>query len=285
VLSCLKKRIFLVTLAIVLLAGAAFSQTSSDISLNLQHKRSGKGIRVPRGGEFRLSLDSPMFSTEDSTANDSNLQSRFASAFSDISSPVSVTEADSARPFSGDTTLQLKSNRNRTRKQLTPIITLNNSYEDNAIGFNDSNSSGLSIAGGNNRLQIYGEFEQRHTPQLSLQPGIPERSDSAIRASAGEIKPASGDQTEIHDKNAALASRYYLEAVYSFKPTLKGKVSFKRSMIDTFESEEKLQVEGIVEANRNVLIKAGYNNEVRPEVAEPRSSNDTKVWTEFILKF
>lgn len=276
VFNCLRKRVFHAALAVMLLASSAFAQTSSDISLNLQHKHSDKNIRMPRNGEFRLSLDSQMFNPDNSATDE--LQGRFTSSFSELS-------PGNTRPFSNNTTLQLKSSKNRTRKQLSPVITLNNSYEDNSIGFNDSASSGLAIAGGNSRLQIYGEFEQRHTPQFQILQSNTERIDTPIRASVNEIKQANGEQNEIHDKNAALASRYYLEAVYSFKPTLKGKVSFKRSMIDTFESEEKLQVEGIVEANRNVLIKAGYNNEVRPEVTEPRSSNDTKVWTEFILKF
>jgi hypothetical protein len=56
-------------------------------------------------------------------------------------------------------------------------------------------------------------------------------------------------------------------------------------MVDTIDSEEKLEFEGVVEANRNVLIKAGYNNETRPEVNEPKATKDSKVWTEFILKF
>jgi hypothetical protein len=56
-------------------------------------------------------------------------------------------------------------------------------------------------------------------------------------------------------------------------------------MVDSLQAREELQVEGVVETGRDVLIKAGYNNETRPEINEPKATKDSKVWTEFILKF
>lgn len=271
----LKKGVLLFALVALLPLGSVFAQTSTGLGLHLNRSKELKHSGIPKSGEFRLSLGSQMFAYENPEVSSNDSQGRFFSA-------ANVTSESANQSFFNRAELRLKSKTSPARR-LSPVITLNNSYEDNAIGFNDSASSGFSIAGGNRKLQIYGEFEQRHTPQILL-PSVANNYQT-IRASSINSAPGSIDQTESHEKNAALASRYYLEAVYSFKPTLKGKVSFKRSMIDTFESEENLQVEGIVEANHNVLIKAGYNNEVRPEVTEPRSNNDTKIWTEFILKF
>ncbi len=271
-----------------MLAGLAFAQSPSDINLHLNKTRGLKHAIVPGSGEFRLSLGSQMFSDENTGSSpERGEQGRFASAISDLSSDADAdSRVNNSRSFLDRSSLQLRNQRGSSQKRLAPVITLNNSYENNAIGFNDSASSGLSIGGGNGKLQVYGEYEQRHTPQIQIESGVTERHMDGLRGATIDTSAADdSNQPDSREKNAALASRYYLEAVYSFKPNLKGKVSFKRSMIDTFESEEKLQVEGIVEANRNILIKAGYNNEVRPEVTEPRTNKDTKVWTEFILKF
>ena len=267
------------TLAAVMLAGEAVAQTPARIDLHLKRSRELKHSTIPKNGEYKLSLGSQMFAEEPPNfiLNQNQGQSRF--------SPDGTPAEDSgdSAVFSNRSNLRLRSQRGNS-KRLSPVITLNNSYEENAVGLNDSDASGLAIAGGNRRLQVYGEYDQRQTPQI--RPSYPEisRSASNLRASILSTTPGT-EQTTAYNRNSALASRYYLEAIYSFKPTVKGKVSFKRSMIDTFESEEKLQVEGIVDANSDIQIKAGYNNEVRPEVTEPRSNNDTKVWTEFILKF
>lgn len=274
----LKLQVFFLALAFFVLAPVCHAQTSRNLDLQLNRDKKLRHSSIPRKGEFKLSLGSQMF-TADDAQNGNNQPGPLTTAFSDLSEDNSH---DRDISFSGSG-LKLRSSRNMTRKISGPVITLNNSYENNAIGFNDSASSGLAIAGENGRLRVYGEFEQQHSAQIPINE-TSVVNPGAIRASTQGTIPAQ-EQSDPHDRNAALSSRYYLEAIYSFKPTLKGKVSFKRSMIDTFESEEKLQVEGIVEATRNVLIKAGYNNEVRPEVTEPKSNKDTKVWTEFILKF
>lgn len=277
VFKAFKTRVLLVLSAAMLLTGVCSAQSEDTRSISLNRSKGLKHSGTLAGNEFRLSLGSQMLGESSSSFAQPQSESRFSEAIS-----FAGYQNNQAGTFADRAGLRIKSSRNG-QKKLSPVITLNNSYESNAIGFNDSASSGLSIAGTNGRLQIYGEYEQKHTPQITFSQSEPRTG--LLRGSAVAPVPGTPDQPESHEKAAALASRYYLEAIYSFKPTLKGKVSFKRSMIDTFESEEKLQVEGIVDATSNVQIKAGFDNEVRPEVTEPKSNKDTKVWTEFILKF
>lgn len=275
--KALKNRVLLILSAAILLTAPCHAQSEDSRLISLNRSKGLKHSGSLAGNEFRLSLGSQMLGESSSSFTQPQSESRFSEAIS-----FAGYQNNQAGSFADRAGFRIKSSRNG-QKKLSPVITLNNSYESNSIGFGDSDSSGLSIAGTNGRLQIYGEYEQKHTPQIAVaQSGS---GAGILRGSAVTPVPGTPDQPESHEKAAALASRYYLEAIYSFKPTLKGKVSFKRSMIDTFESEEKLQVEGIVDATNNVQIKAGFDNEVRPEVTEPRSNKDTKVWTEFILKF
>ncbi|MBP5468971.1 MAG: hypothetical protein J6Z11_06960 [Candidatus Riflebacteria bacterium] len=169
------------------------------------------------------------------------------------------------------------------QKDFTSVITLNSSYEDNAIGFGDS-SSNLSLSGKSGRLSFYGEYNQSN---LSIGSGNPQSTNNnVVSTSRASISNTPGANISPDDSvnPTAISSDYYLEAVYSFKPTLKGKVAFKKTVIDTFDLKENVEVEGIVEASSDVSIKAGYSNESRPEV-EKKPSKEQKVWTEFILKF
>jgi hypothetical protein len=172
-------------------------------------------------------------------------------------------------------------------------LTLTTDYLSNSIGIDGNKSPGnLSMKKKIGKWAVYGEFERKKLIPILMPSPLSDlqlKTLGSIRDNSSSNKSISAGNTQEKpnqsDKNSALSSRYYLEAVYNFLPTVKGKLSYKRSMIDTYDSEEKLQVEGIVEANKNMLIKAGYNNESRPEVNEPKSTNDSKVWTEFILKF
>ncbi len=160
------------------------------------------------------------------------------------------------------------------------VITLNNSYQENTIGFNDGSVNTLALAGRAGRLSIRSEYSQTNKPLA-----VSERSsNSSILASSRASLNGNTNNASAKEVEAAIASDYYLEAVYSFKPTLKGKVAFKRSMIDTFESKENVTVEGIMETGSNTAIKAGYSNENLIEV-ETDKAKEEKVWTEFILKF
>lgn len=170
--------------------------------------------------------------------------------------------------------------------EIGSVITLNNSYEDNSIGYNDSSITGISFTTKTGRFDLRGSYSQSNMP-MSLANSEPSASGSEVAASArasmgSELSPSTSSPKE--SVEASLASDYYLEAVYNFKPTLKGKVAFKKSMIDTFDSKENVEVEGIVDATSDVSIKAGYSEENRSEV-ETKNSREKKVWTEFILKF
>ncbi len=281
--------IVLVLLTLLLSADILHAQKVDNLDLQFNHAagRQRRPTTVPRNGEFKLSLGSQLFNEPETTLpgvkpDTETTRIEIAETFSDIGS-IDLTRARPTAPAQ----LTLRSSRTGEQQRFAPTITLSSSYEDNAIGPNDPAAESLSIRGESGRLRVYGELEQqRITPLTTQNPGnFSDSGNSGLRASVNARETEGQQKPEPHEASAALASRYYLEAVYSFKPTLKGKVSFRRSMIDTFESEEKLQVEGIVEANQNILIKAGYNNEVRPEVTDTKSSKDTKVWTEFILKF
>ncbi|MDD2624127.1 MAG: hypothetical protein PHF29_05305 [Candidatus Riflebacteria bacterium] len=167
-----------------------------------------------------------------------------------------------------------------------PVITLNNCYQTNAIGYKNSSDNSLSISGDAGRWQIYGEFEQKYFTQIDADKGYQARSGFG-EGFRGSIRGASeGDLQSQDEMKTSVSSSYYLEAVYSFKPNLKGRVAFKHSSIDTFETEKTIQVEGIVEPKPNVQIKAGIDNEFGPENgAEAKTPKDTRVYTEFILKF
>ncbi|NCB37948.1 MAG: hypothetical protein EOM80_04185 [Erysipelotrichia bacterium] len=281
----LKIRIICLVLAFFSSASFCYAQLAENLDLQLKSttkRKTGKFVRPPRNGEFKLSLGSQML-TEEETSIEPYESEEITEVFSDAS-------ANSFADFSRSD-LTTRPSPRKHGKSLSSTITLNNSYEDNSIEMNNSTPAKLAFAGKNGRLQLYGEFEQRHMIPIQTADTAPFKTSSnasSMRASSVTSEPEGLSNQGLpaeHDKNTALSSKYYLEAVYNFRPTLKGKVSFKRAMIDTFESEENLQVEGIVEANRNILIKAGYNNETRPEVTEPKSTSNTKVWTEFILKF
>lgn len=279
-----------ILLTILASAESLHAQNINNLDLQLNHAkgRQRRAATAPGNGEFKLSLGSQLFNEPESTLPGTEKDTEItrieiAETFSDIGS-INVNRARPSTPAQ----LTLRSSKTGEQQRFAPTITLSSSYEDNAIGPNDPAAESLSIKGASGKLLVYGELEQqRIAPRTSQFIGNfgETGKQRTLRASVNAQENDGQQKPEPHEASAALASRYYLEAVYSFKPTLKGKISFRRSMIDTFESEEKLQVEGIVDANQNIQIKAGYNNEVRPEVTDTKSSKDTKVWTEFILKF
>lgn len=169
--------------------------------------------------------------------------------------------------------------------ELGSTITLNNSYEANSIGFNDSNITGVVFATKVGKLDLQGGYNQSNLPLTAGNES--ETTESTVLASARAsvaVPESASEDSVLKSVEASLASDYYLEAVYSFKPDLKGKVAFKKSMIDTFDTKENVKVEGIVEATSDVSIKAGYSQENRIEV-ETKIPKEKKFYTEFILKF
>lgn len=276
---------FVASLAIFILSGGSLS-AQKTIDLNLKLKHSDNKAPMPRSGEFNLSLDSQLFerslldeSLEKPDTTLTGLESQKENAelelhnFSDPLAAFPRAEPDF------DESLAASS------RNFSSTLTLTNGYSQ--LSLNENSNESLRLEKKLGKFKILGEFEQQTITRIPL----PEGNTTSFIANANQpltrasLINSPSAETDLQSKNSALASRYYLEAVYSFKPTVQGKLSYRRSMVDTIESEEKLQFEGVVEANRNVLIKAGFNNETRPEVNEPKATKDSKVWTEFILKF
>lgn len=274
---------FLAGLTIFLLSGFSVAAQSS-IDLNLKLKNSDRFAPIPRSGEFSLSLDSQLF--ERSLIDEDLIPLSDDSASDVLNSSARLDALNLSEDFSE------KASRQNTRdgaysgedKNFSSTLTLTTGYSQLSLG--ENNPEGLRLEKKLGKFKILGEFAQQTITRIPL----PQESGSFSSNASNPLNRASlintpSLESDLQSKNSALASRYYLEAIYSFKPSVQGKLSYRRSMVDTIESEEKLQFEGIVEANRNVLIKAGYNNETRPEVNEPKATKDSKVWTEFILKF
>ncbi len=276
-------------LALFFLSGK-LCHAQKPLVFDLKLDNSKQHQAIPESGEFNLSLDSQLF-----VANllVGDLEEYKLENFDADVEPQVLTENNPVvsetlpAPISNITTPQeltlLSSKLPRERKFSSTLTLTTDYYGQNIAG---ENEEGLRIEKKLGKFKILGEFEQRRITKIPL----PDYNNSPDFAAQGQLRASFLDnpgnhETEQHNKLSALASRYYLEATYSFKPTFSGRVAYKRSMIDTIEAEEKLELEGIVEANRNVLIKAGFNNETRPEVNEPKATKDSKVWTEFILKF
>ncbi len=274
--NSLKKLILAVVLSLLANVPNSYAQNTSideisDFKLNTVEDSSDSVIVPDKAellkGEFNLSLGSQMLSYQNTSKIFPSEAEHIETGFEGFNSKI---EFD-------DSVVKLNPN---SQRDFMPVITLNNSYEDNAIGLNDSSSSALSLSGKTGRLSFYGEYNQSN---LTLGPGTQNTSDimPSARASIGNV---SNTSIESNISPSAISSDYYLEAVYSFKPTLKGKVAFKKTVIDTFDLKENVEVEGIVDASSDVSIKAGYSNENRSEI-ESKTPKEKKVWTEFILKF
>ena len=275
--NSLKNLIMAVVLSLLTNVPNSYAQSVSvdeitDFKLNTLEDSSETSVTIPSKselfGEFNLSLGSQMLSYQNTSKIFPSEAEHIETGFNGFSSKI---EFD-------DSVVKLNS---ENQRDFVSVITLNNSYEDNAIGFNDSNSSALSLSGKTGRLSFYGEYNQSN---LTLGSGRQESYDNIMPSARASMGNVTNTSVETNINPSAVSSDYYLEAVYSFKPTLKGKVAFKKTVIDTFDLKENVEVEGIVDASSDVSIKAGYSNENRSEV-ESKTPKEKKVWTEFILKF
>lgn len=272
-----KNLILAVVLGLLVNVPNSYAQTVavdeiSDFKLNTVEESTSNSVVNPDktelfDGEFNLSLGSQILSYQNTSKIFPSDAEHIETGFEGFNSKI---EFD-------DSVVKLNPN---SQRDFMPVITLNNSYEDNAIGFNDSGNSSLSLSGKTGRLSFYGEYNQSN---LAIGSGMQNSENimSSARASIGNVTTTS---VETNVNPTKISSDYYLEAVYSFKPTLKGKVAFKKTVIDTFDLKENVEVEGIVDASSDVSIKAGYSNENRSEI-ESKTPKEKKVWTEFILKF
>ncbi len=287
---CIKKYHFLIAALIFFCAGVSCAQSAPELTLN-----SKNSIPLPEKiEEYRLSLGSTMIGQDSMIEMDKykikNTKAKF------VETPNANFDSFKLKNEVRFSTDPEKANNkvdsNSEEADEYSTLTLTTDYLTNSIGYDEKESgSSLSMKKKIGKWAVYGEFERKKLIPIPIPSPISQlqlKTLASIRENSSNTDSKPGESQEKpnqSDKNSALSSRYYLEAVYNFLPTVKGKLSYKRSMIDTYDSEEKLQVEGIVEANKNMLIKAGYNNETRPEVNDPKTTKDTKVWTEFILKF
>lgn len=161
-----------------------------------------------------------------------------------------------------------------------PTITINNSYQSRAASYRDVPDSSFAITSDKGRWKIHGSFEQKYFTQID------DKAHSERAGGLGFYRGSARVSEENSDElKTSVSSSYYLEAVYSFKPTVKGRVALKHSQIDTFDTEKTIQFEGIVEPKPNVQIKAGFDNELGAESNVDSKGAKARVWTEFILKF
>ncbi len=268
------KRVLLMLATIFLPALCAVAQ--QDLKLNLKNKTRSKFVPAPRSGEFKLSLDSQLLET--------NLAALGIDGRNITSIAAPTLDLKRFNLVEGFTPEVYNDNSANEERRFSSTLTLTTGYSD--LSVEDPELNRLRIEKQLGKFKILGEIEQQRITRIPLpekSPGFSANANTALTRASIVNSDLADSSTQ--NKTSALASRYYLEAIYNFKPTVQGKLSYRRSMIDTIESEEELQFEGIVEANRNIMIKAGYNNETRPEVNEPKATKDSKVWTEFILKF
>lgn len=285
------KCLLLTLTAIFLSAGFLFAQDPLKLDLKLNH--GSVPTPMPRSGEFSLSLDSQLFDRTISGRKladielekpNTNLTNIDEMNFSQQDPDPEEQVTEDASPELQLITSQLPHDHN-----FTSTLTLTTGYHDNSMNLLNDQNEGLVLEKKLGKFKILGKFEQRRITRIPI-PESPGQSGFTANAKNTFTRASLDNNTQNNtsdpkSKSSSLASRYFLEAIYSFKPTVQGKLSYNRSMIDTIESKEKLQFEGTLEANRNILIKAGYDNETRPEVNEPKATTDNKVWTEFILKF
>ncbi len=272
---------------------AAGAQQPQSMILNLKSDEASlapQNERLASLGEFRISMASQMldpqnnrfgFSRFDQFADDLVLQTRDLETGGILRDPGNLSST----------------RRIAESQELGSTLTLTAIYFQDEFGRSGAKPQGIGARKNLGRWAVYGEIGKGETfSRIRWANRKPETTNllppkvlmNVAGKNQGQIPPKSAvnvsptlDESEIPSIN-----NYYLEAIYNFRPSLKGKVSYKRSKMETLESDEKLQVEGIVDAGRDVQIKAGYRNQTMPDVTnEPKQPNNTKVWTEFILKF
>ncbi|RCK78660.1 MAG: hypothetical protein OZSIB_1187 [Candidatus Ozemobacter sibiricus] len=277
---------------IVVLAPRAPAQTP-DLQLRLSSEDRARPP-LPALGEFRISLDSQVLAPErgfDLIADEFDVPTFRSPSRGQLvlrSEPWSM--ADPARPT------PRSPSRERQIHNFTSTLTWNAGYLQGApapTGTPEPRALGASQRRG--RWAVYGEVARQDVPPLpaaapdTTRIPLPARPLANLVAGDGATRQAGTRPLDPRgapeSASSFLLNNYYLEAIYNFLPTVQGKVSYNRAVAETIDQNQKIQVEGIVEAGKDVVIKAGYRNESVPELKHRRNANDTKVWTEFILKF
>lgn len=271
----LKNIVFTIVLSILSSVPYSYAQSLNEITdfkLNSEQKVSEvSSISTPKterfSGEFNLSLGSQMLDYQNTSKVFSSEAKHIETGFNGFNTNIKFDDSN-LNP--------------ENQKDFSSIITLNSSYENNAIGFGETSTPVLSLSAKSGKLSFYGKYNQNN---LSIGAGDTPVTNNGVMTS---VRTSSTNNTNISQEDnqtsTAISSDYYLEAVYSFKPNIKGKVAYKKTVIDAFDLKENVEVEGIVDVTNDVSIKASYQNESRPDL-ENKNSGEKKVLTEFILKF
>lgn len=283
----------LVAVQLAVLAPAVPAQTP-ELRLRLSSEQDSRPA-VPALGEFRISLDSQVLTPERgfSLIADEFQPPPFRAAERQLVLQTTAWESDALARSAGTTVGDRPAVAGRRGRDLTPTLTWNTGYLHDAPNLIDA---GIGVGRRRGRWAVYGKFARRDIPPLpTVAPTdrtavpMPPRTRANISVFNGQAAQAGRRPLDPHGLTDPVSSffrdNYYLEAIYNFLPSFQGKVSYNRAVAETLDENEKLQVEGTVEAGKDVLIKAGYRNERLPELEHRRNSQDTKVWTEFILKF
>ncbi len=282
----------LLAVQIVVLAPGLPAQTP-DLRLRFSSEEDDRPA-LPALGEFRISLDSQVLTPErgfDLIADEFDVPAfRAGNGGQLVLRSEPWTMPDPARPT------PRPGARGRQIHNLAPTVTWNAAYlQADPTPAGPAERGGLGGSQRRGRWSVYGEFVRQDVPPLpTASPEttrIPLPARPLANLAAGEGAGRQAGTRPLDPRGAPesagsfLLDNYYLEAIYNFLPTVQGKVSYNRAVAETLDQNQKIQVEGIVEAGKDVVIKAGYRNESVPELKHRRNANDTKVWTEFILKF
>ncbi|HEY9069601.1 MAG TPA: hypothetical protein VIV61_05055 [Candidatus Ozemobacteraceae bacterium] len=285
-------------------SGAVFAQPAPGMEFDLAGDKPARAASSEPAsqnlGEFRISLDSQLLTprVEQTVAERFQLPEAHSQPFTGefvLRSSSLDSETDSVFEAPARRLRDARPSDNRT---FDTTLTLTAGY----IHEHDGEPSRLMGGHRVGRLSLYGEFEKDTVSKMSFKTApesapvdpvpLSNLSARAVRASTPSQDPAArltrplDAHAATEDVSALALKNYYLEAIYSFLPAVQGKVSYKRSEIETLNPNENVQVEGIVEAGQDVIIKAGYRNETTvSDQKDRRPASDKKVWTEFILKF
>ncbi|MFZ2959195.1 MAG: hypothetical protein WA705_20100 [Candidatus Ozemobacteraceae bacterium] len=281
--------------AALAVAGASVvcGQTPSpkaDLKLNLKGDKPAQTIASPLG-EFRISLDSQMVTGDDQfVLPPSRVASQDFVLRSRAQEDMALLRND--RPEAGGE----EHVRRVTKREFGSTLTLTAGYMQDSRQNRPAAKRAIGAGAQGSRWSLYGEVGQEN-PLVMTTSRSPDSSAEA--RSMQNISTDGKRANSIMDVSGALESgppalaesriptlnNYYLEAMYRFRPELRGRVSYQRSTADLQDRNEHLQLEGIVDTGKDFTIKAGYLNQTAPETGERKPLRDKKIWTEFILKF
>lgn len=294
------------TLAAALLAAPLAAQSGverkaaspRDLSFTLKGEKPQSAL--PSGlGEFNIRLDSQLpGSSAPATLNPAQSRSEIM---------WSCGGATALTPVFTNTQLELRGanievNRierpvgevHRSAVSVGSTLTLSSGYVVDRADWRGPVAQSVGAQGRVGRLTVAGEVAQERTTTLMLPFGTARTTSldgSLPRAAVRIDQPRPGapitdpERRPVAEARSLTLDKYSLEAAYNFSPRFEGRLSYRRSMTDVRDSSENVKVEGAVKAGQNMTIKAGYDNQSRPEPTKGQPINDHKVWTEFLLKF